>query len=71
MILSQCYSFYRLEANHVSFPEHIGTHVDAPAHAARGKWRVDDIPLNNLICPAVVIDITRQVLHSLLLSKGL
>ena len=59
-----CYSYYRLEANHVSFEEHVGTHLDAPAHTARGKWRIDDIPLENLICPAVVIDVTVQVLHS-------
>ncbi len=45
----------------MSMPEHAGTHFDAPSHMARGKLRVDEIPLENLICPAVVIDITKQV----------
>ena len=63
--------FYRLEANHVSFAEHSGTHLDAPAHTALapGKWRVDEIPMENLICPGVVIDITQQV-HYLTFDEG-
>lgn len=40
--------------------EHGGTHVDAPSHLAPGKWSVDQIPLENLCGPAVVIDITEK-----------
>lgn len=37
------------EANNFSGVEHGGTHIDAPAHFAKGRWRVDEIPLNRLI----------------------
>lgn len=41
---------------------HTGTHLDAPAHFARGRWGVSDIPLERLVdVPAVVIDITAKV----------
>jgi kynurenine formamidase len=38
-------------------PEHGGTHLDAPIHFAAGKRTADQIPLAQLIAPAVVIDI--------------
>ena len=44
----------------MSAPEHIGTHMDAPAHFTKGKWHINDIPLVNLIGPAVVIDISSR-----------
>jgi kynurenine formamidase len=39
-------------------PEHGGTHLDAPVHFGEGKWAADQIPLERLIAPAVVIDAT-------------
>jgi kynurenine formamidase len=41
-------------------PEHGGTHLDAPLHFAEGAASTADLPLNQLITPAVVIDVTRQ-----------
>jgi kynurenine formamidase len=41
-------------------PEHGGTHLDAPIHFAEGKRTVDQVPLEQVIGPAVVIDITAQ-----------
>ena len=38
-------------------PEHGGTHLDAPIHFAEGKNTVDQIPLERLIAPAIVIDV--------------
>jgi kynurenine formamidase len=38
--------------------EHGGTHVDAPAHFAKGGKTADQIPLTQLIAPAVTIDIS-------------
>lgn len=38
-------------------PEHGGTHLDAPIHFAEGKTTADQIPLERLIAPAVVIDV--------------
>lgn len=37
--------------------EHYGTHLDAPAHFARGMWTVDEIPAERLVRPLVVLDV--------------
>ena len=47
-------------ANALSTPEHGGTHLDAPIHFAQGKQFNHEVPLDRLIAPAVVIDITAQ-----------
>ncbi|HET9982838.1 MAG TPA: cyclase family protein [Longimicrobiales bacterium] len=41
-------------------PEHGGTHLDAPIHFAEGKHTSDQVELERLIAPAVVIDITKR-----------
>lgn len=41
-------------------PEHGGTHLDAPIHFAEGRRTTDQIPLRQLIAPAVVIDATSK-----------
>jgi len=38
-------------------PEHYGTHLDAPAHFARGMWTVDQIPAERLVRPLVVLNV--------------
>ncbi len=40
--------------------EHGGTHIDAPIHFAQGRKTVDQIPVERLIGPAVVIDVSTQ-----------
>jgi kynurenine formamidase len=40
-----------------STPEHGGTHLDAPIHFAAGAHTMDQVELERLIAPAVVIDI--------------
>jgi kynurenine formamidase len=40
-----------------SMSEHGGTHIDAPIHFGEGRLAVDEIPLQKLIAPAVVIDV--------------
>ena len=47
-------------ANAFSAPEHGGTHIDAPIHFSRSGVTVDRIPLEQLIAPAVVIDVVAQ-----------
>src|ERR1043165_170572 len=49
------YSAYRYSA-----AEHGGTHLDAPVHFAKGHNPVDQIPLDQLIGAAIVIDVTKQ-----------
>ncbi|GFR20882.1 DUF4817 domain-containing protein [Trichonephila clavata] len=39
---------------------HVGTHMDAPCHFAKGRWSVDQIPISHLIAPAAVVDITKK-----------
>ncbi len=41
----------------VAFGEHTGTHLDAPAHFAENGLTVEGIPVGDLVCEAVVLDI--------------
>jgi kynurenine formamidase len=47
-------------ANAFSAPEHGGTHLDAPIHFAEGGLTAEQIPLERLVAPAVVIDVAAQ-----------
>jgi kynurenine formamidase len=49
---------YYYASNNFFTSEHGGTHIDAPVHFAEGRQSVDQIPLDNLVGSAVVIDIT-------------
>jgi kynurenine formamidase len=49
------YSAYDFAAS-----EHSGTHVDAPIHFSAEGATIDNVPLDNLIGPAVVIDVVAQ-----------
>lgn len=48
-------------SNRYGAPEHGGTHLDAPIHFAEGQWTVDDVPLEQLVGPAVVVDVSDSV----------
>jgi kynurenine formamidase len=48
-------------ANAFCTAEHGGTHIDAPIHFFEGGQDVTEIPLANLIGPAVVIDVAEKV----------
>lgn len=41
--------------------EHTGTHIDAPIHFAKDQLSVDQIPVDRLIAPAVVVDVREAV----------
>lgn len=47
-------------SNSFCTPEHGGTHLDAPIHFAEGKRTADQIPVEQLIAPAVVIDVAAK-----------
>ena len=51
---------YYYAANNFESAEHGGTHVDAPVHFAEGKWSVDQIPLEQLIGDAAVVDVSSK-----------
>jgi kynurenine formamidase len=49
-------------ANNFCAAEHGGTHIDSPIHFAEGRQTLDQIPLEQLIAPAVVIDVSEKTL---------
>lgn len=51
---------YFYAANALSTPEHAGTHLDAPIHFAAGKRTTDQVPLEQLVAPAAVIDVSTR-----------
>src|SRR5215510_5326372 len=51
---------YYYASNSLFTSEHGGTHIDAPIHFAQGHQSVDKIPLERLVGPAFVIDVTKQ-----------
>lgn len=44
----------------LSINEHTGTHIDAALHFSADGHSVDEIPVKNLVCPLVVIDIAAR-----------
>jgi kynurenine formamidase len=51
---------YFYAANSFRAPEHGGTHLDAPNHFAEARATTDQVPLERLIAPAVVVDISAR-----------
>jgi kynurenine formamidase len=49
---------YYYAANNFATSEHGGTHIDAPVHFAKGHRSVDQIPLEQLVGDAIVVDVT-------------
>lgn len=53
---------YYYAANSFVAAEHGGTHLDSPIHFAAGKHTADQIPLNRLIAPGMVVDVSKRAL---------
>lgn len=51
---------YYYAANDFSTSEHGGTHLDAPIHFAEGGHTADQVPLDRLVGPAMVVDVAAQ-----------
>jgi kynurenine formamidase len=51
---------YFYAANAFAMPEHGGNHLDAPIHFAEGGATADRIPLDRLVLPAVVLDVSAK-----------
>lgn len=51
---------YFYSAYNISTAEHGGTHLDAPIHFSRGGMSNEQIPLDRLIAPAVVVDVSAR-----------
>lgn len=53
---------YYYASNRYGAADHGGTHLDAPKHFARGRQAADEIPLDRLMGPACVIDVSAKAL---------
>lgn len=51
---------YYYASNKFSAPEHGGTHIDAPRHFAANGNTIDQVPLEQLMGSAILIDVTKQ-----------
>jgi kynurenine formamidase len=51
---------YYYASNKFSAPEHGGTHIDAPRHFSASGNTLDQVPLEQLLGKAVLIDVTKQ-----------
>lgn len=47
----------------------VGTHMDAPSHFIPGGKSISDIPIENLIVPACVIDVSMQASENYMVSE--
>ncbi|MCF7726673.1 cyclase family protein [Sulfitobacter sp. M22] len=45
----------------LTYPEHVGTHFDAPIHFSENGATVDEIAVEHLVCPLAVIDVRAAV----------
>ncbi len=66
---------YDPTASHVSFRVQqlkmhagIGTHIDAPAHCSLGKTTIEQLDLNHLTAPCVMIDVSTQAHENYIFS---
>ena len=51
---------YYYAAHRFRMAEHGGTHIDAPIHFYAERWTVDQIPLDRLVGPAVLVDVASR-----------
>lgn len=54
----KCTTDVKFRVQQVSMAAGIGTHMDAPAHCISGAKTIDKIPLEQLIAPCVVINVS-------------
>ncbi len=54
-------SYNRWEANNFASAEHMGTHIDAPVHINPEGKPLDQIPLEDLLAPLIIINTREQV----------
>jgi kynurenine formamidase len=47
-------------ANKLTFAEHTGTHMDAPAHIVEGAAYANELPVEQLFAPPAVVDISER-----------
>jgi len=51
-------------ANEITFDEHTGTHMDAPAHFVQGQSTADKLPADKFVAPLAVISIESKAVKN-------
>lgn len=59
---------FQFRTHEISMKEGIGTHMDSPAHCIKGAATIDEIDLNKLISPCIVIDVSDRAHEKYVLS---
>ena len=54
-------SEHGVNAQYIQTSNHIGTHLDAPRHFVTGGMTIDEIPLEWLYGPGVIVDLTDEM----------
>ena len=55
-----CTTQVKFRVQHITMHAGIGTHMDAPAHCIPGGKTIDELSLESLISPCIVIDISQH-----------
>jgi kynurenine formamidase len=53
-----------------AMPLGIGTHIDAPAHCVKGGLCVNELPLSQLMVPAVIIDVSPRATQDFIVTDN-
>lgn len=64
----QCDPETRFRVQHVGLHAGIGTHIDAPSHCIPGARTVEQLKLDNLLAPLIVIDVAHKATESYQIS---
>jgi kynurenine formamidase len=51
------YAEHKFNLKKLSINEHTGTHIDAPLHFTDGGTSIDEVPVDSLVVPLVIVDI--------------
>lgn len=57
---ADCTSEASFRVQHLTMPAGMGTHMDAPSHCCPDGLSIDQIPLDKLAAPCVVIDVSQK-----------
>ncbi|QMT59760.1 cyclase family protein [Legionella sp. PC997] len=57
---ADCTSETSFRVQHLTLPAGIGTHMDAPSHCCPDGLSIDQIPLDRLVAPCILIDVSQK-----------
>ena len=69
MDYKDCEGEVKFRGHTVEFYLGTGTHLDAPVHIKEGGLCIHEIPIQNLLCPLIVIDVSQKAHENYLVSS--